>query len=164
MFIRNPLPIVALLFTVVLVSTTAARTETSAPTAAFVVIVHKSTSTETLSLKQLRFFYLGEIRQWPDHRRVVLIQRDPSSDGFKQLLEVVVRMSAAEYRRFQMNTEFRGDEPLTLKTLNSPESACNFVFNVPGALGIVESVALFSAACKERVKFVPITDLRSGGR
>ena len=123
---------------------------------AVVAVVHKSNPVTALSAAQLRLLYIGEVRQWPDHRRVTLVQSDPDSSAFRGLLQIVLQMTAADYNRFALNLEFRGAEQLPLKTLHTTEAACNFVFNVPGAVGVVDPSALSSPACKDRVRILPV--------
>ena len=128
------------------------------PGTSLVTVVHKSNLVASLSANQLRALYLGETTQWSDHKRVILVRREPSSAAFGAVLLKVLKMSAAEYRRFIISLEFRGDEPLSLKTLNSNEAACNFVFNVPSAVAVLDQSALSDPGCS-RVKTLPVLGL-----
>jgi D-amino peptidase len=45
-----------------------------------------------------------------------------------------------------------GQKPAVIKTLRSDEVACTFVFNVPGAIGLISDQSLSLASCHEQVK------------
>src|SRR5580698_8772424 len=88
-------------------------------TGGMVVIVNKANTTESLSMAQLRKLILGDVRTWPDNKPVMLVSRELSSDVFKCTLSSIVRMNDAEYRRYILSSEFRGAEPLAVRTVNS---------------------------------------------
>ena len=106
------------------------------------VVVNKASSTDSLSPAQLRRILLGEIRNWPDHKPVVLVSRDTSSEVGKCVLSQVTRMSDAEYHRYLLSVEFRGGEAVNIKTSDSAQAAAKLVTGSPGAVAVVESSAL----------------------
>jgi hypothetical protein len=59
----------------------------------------------------------------------------------------LLNTTPGEYRRHLQNIEYRGEAPVSIKILNSDEAACQFVFNVPSAVAIVETGSLAAAAC-----------------
>ena len=124
------------------------ETHSANATLPLAVVVHKSNPTENLSVSQLRRLFLGTVREWPSHKRVILVHRDAISPVFQALLRTVLHMTAPEYQRHALNLEFRGEEPLSIKILNSNEAACKFVFNVPGAVGIIDAAAILNDQVK----------------
>lgn len=125
-----------------------------------VVVVNKANSTESLSMAQLRKLMLGDVRNWPDHKPVTLVARDFSSKTFECALAAVVRQSVPDYRRYVMNAEFRGDEPIAIQTADSAASAARIVASYQGAIAIVESSALNGIA--NAVKVVKVNGKAPG--
>jgi ABC-type phosphate transport system substrate-binding protein len=123
----------------------------SAPVLA--VVVNKTNPIENLSQSQLRKILLGEVTQFPgvDHRKVVLVHRDPESEIYRQMLLRVLRMTPAEYQRYLLAIVFRGADPIMIKTLNSDDTAAKFVFNVPNALAVIAAAPASAAAQMVRI-------------
>ena len=123
----------------------------SAPVLA--VVVNKTNPIENLSQSQLRKILLGEVTQFPgvDHRKVVLVHRDPESEVYRQMLLRVLRMTPAEYQRYLLAIVFRGADPIMIKTLNSDDTAAKFVFNVPNALAVIAAAPASAAAQMIRI-------------
>lgn len=103
------------------------------------VIVNKANSVESLSMAQLRRLVLGDVRTWQDRKPVNLIARDQSTKTFECMISTIVRQSVAEYRRYIINAEFRGDEPMVIQTAESDGAAAKLVAKYPGALAVVEA-------------------------
>jgi len=103
------------------------------------VIVNTANPTESLSVSQLRKLILGDVRTWPDKKAVVLVSRETSSELFKCVLSSIVRMSDAEYNRYIVGAEFRGADPLAVKTVNSDAGAGKIVASIPGSLMVVDA-------------------------
>ena len=114
-------------------------------------MVNKANATEGLSMAQLRRLLLGDLRNWPDKKQVSLVAPDPQSEAFKCVLSAVVRMSQAEYRRYIANAEFRGEEPVQLRTASTGPAAAKAVSSSAGSIAIVESGILPSIAPAVRV-------------
>lgn len=142
----------------VLLMSTAARAQ-CAP-GSLMVVVNKANSTDSLSMAQLRKLMLGDVRGWPDRKPVTLVARDFSSKTFECALAAVVRQSVPDYRRYVMNAEFRGDEPIAIQTADSAASAARIVASYQGAIAIVESSALNGIA--NAVKVVKVNGKAPG--
>ena len=108
------------------------------------VVVNKSNLTESLSVAQLRRLLLGDVRTWPDKKAVTLISREASSDVFKCVLSSIVRMSEAEYRRYIVNAEFRGGDPLAVQAVNSGAGAA-------GSIAVIQASDLPAIGANVRV-------------
>jgi len=115
--------------------------------ASFAVVEHRSNPVRELRFSELRAYFTGTATQWPDGSKVVLVERDPRSPAFQFLIDRLVKMSPRDYRRGLMNIEYRGETPVTLKILNTEGAACKFVFNVPGAIALIETDSLATAEC-----------------
>jgi hypothetical protein len=121
------------------------------PSNGLAVVVNKDNATEGLSMAQLRRLLLGDMRNWPDKKKVSLVVPDPQSAAFKCLLSAVVRMTDVEYRRFIASVQFRGEEPVDLHSASSGPAAGKMVSGSPGALAIVETSALPAISSSVRV-------------
>jgi ABC-type phosphate transport system substrate-binding protein len=121
------------------------------PANGLAVVVNKDNATEGLSMAQLRRLLLGDMRNWPDKKKVSLVAPDPQSAAFKCLLSAVVRMTDVEYRRFIASVQFRGEEPVDLHSANSGAMAAKMVSSSPGALAIVETGSLPAISSSVRV-------------
>jgi hypothetical protein len=101
------------------------------------VVVPKSNPTDGISMAQLRKLVMGDAHTWPDKSKVVLVTTDTEGAVFKCLLSQAVRMSLPEYRKYLLNAEFRGDEPLQIRTVDSPATAVKSVSGSAGSFSIV---------------------------
>ena len=115
------------------------------------VIVNKANTTESLSMAQLRKLILGDVRTWPDKQPVMLVSREQSSDVFKCILSAIVRMNDAEYHRYILSTEFRGGDPLAVRTVNSGVIAAKTIAALGGAMAVVPASELTALAGTVRV-------------
>ena len=106
------------------------------------VVVPKNNATDGLSMAQLRKLVLGDVHTWPDKSSVTLVATDQESPVFKCLLSTVVRMSLAEYKKYLLSAEFRGDEPLRSKTVDSSPTAVKTVASFTGGISVVEANSL----------------------
>ncbi len=118
------------------------------PAAAFAAVVHPSNATRDLLLRDLTSLFEGANRQWPNRSGVVLVERDAGSAPFRYLMGRLLNTTPGEYKRSLQNIEYRGESPVSVKILNSDAAACQFVFNVPSAIAIVETGSLTLAACR----------------
>jgi ABC-type phosphate transport system substrate-binding protein len=115
------------------------------------VIVNRSNSTESMSMAQLRKLMLGDVRNWPDKKAVTVVARESSSKVSQTVLSSVVRLSEAEYRRYIMNAEFRGDDAMTVQTANSDLNAAKSVAASNGSIAFVEVGAVPAIASLVKV-------------
>jgi ABC-type phosphate transport system substrate-binding protein len=106
------------------------------------VIVNKGNTTESLSVAQLRRLILGDVRTWPDKKPVMLVSREASSDVFKCVLSSIVRMSDAEYHRYIVGSEFRGGDPLAVRTVSSGEVAAKVISGLAGSIAVIPASEL----------------------
>lgn len=118
------------------------------------VVVNKANPVESLSMSQLRKLILGDVRNWPNNKGVSLVARDPSSQVFQCELSSIVRLSVAEYHRYVISAEFRGDEPMAIQTVDSDAAALRSVGNAPGGLAIIQANSAAAAGASVKVVHV----------
>lgn len=118
------------------------------PPHTFAAVVHQSNATHNLRFNELVSTFEGSTREWPNSSRVVLVERDAGSAPFRYLMGRLLNTTRGEYKRSLQNIEYRGEAPVSIKVLNSDAAACQFVFNVPAAIAIVETESLALPACK----------------
>ena len=119
------------------------------PARAFAAVVHQSNPTRDIRLRDLTSLFGGTSRHWPNNSAVVLVERDAGSAPFRYLMERLLNTTPGEYKRSLQNIEYRGETPLAIKVLNSDQAACQFVFNVPPAIAIIESASIGAPACSQ---------------
>jgi ABC-type phosphate transport system substrate-binding protein len=134
-----------------LLAITVAAAKAECVTGGLAVVVNKTNLTESLSVAQLRRLLLGDVRTWPDKKAVTLISREASSDVFKCVLSSIVRMSEAEYRRYIVNAEFRGGDPLAVQAVNSGAGAAKIISGAAGSIAVVQASDLPGIAGTVRV-------------
>lgn len=117
-----------------------ARAECAAGT--LVIIVNPANPVESVSMAQLRKLMLGDVPNWPDHKSVALVHRAGSSPVFKCMLSQVLRLTDAEYKRYQLNAQFRGEQQVVPRVSDSGQSAANLVAGLPGGIALIEADAL----------------------
>jgi hypothetical protein len=113
----------------------------------FAAVVHQSNPTHNLRFRDLVQLFQGANREWPTSSAVVLVERDAGSAPFRYLMGRLLNTTPGEYKRSLQNIEYRGEAPVSIKILNSDAAACQFVFNVPSAIAIVETASLALAPC-----------------
>jgi hypothetical protein len=116
-----------------------------------VVIVNKASTVESLSMAQLRKVMLGDVRTWPDRKPVMVVSREPSSPAAQCVLSKVVRLSDAEYHRYIMSAEFRGDEAMVVQTINSDLTIGRFIAGTTSAVAVVQASSLPAIASSVKV-------------
>jgi hypothetical protein len=117
------------------------------PAPTFAAVVHQSNPTHNLRFRDLVLLFQGASREWPSSSAVVLVERDAGSAPFRFLMGRLLNTTPGEYKRSLQNIEYRGEAPVSIKTLNSDAAACQFVFNVPSAIAIIEAGSLALPAC-----------------
>ena len=117
------------------------------PALGFAAVVHPNNPARDLRLRELASLFEGMNRQWPNHSPVILVERDSGSAPYRYLMLHLLNTTAVEYKRSLRNVEYRGEAPVPVKVLNSDAAACQFVYNVPTAIAIVEARSLSTQAC-----------------
>ncbi len=124
------------------------------------IVVPKNNPTDGLSMAQLRKLVLGDVHTWPDKSNVTLISTDQESTIFKCLLSTVVRMSLPEYKKYLLSAEFRGDEALRSKTVDTGVTALKTVATFTGAIAVVDTGSV--GALAGTVKVLSINGKKPG--
>jgi hypothetical protein len=134
----------------------------SAPNMPLVVVVHKSSAFDDIPSGLLRKILSGELLEWPDSRKVVLVQQPPESSVYQRTLILALHTDLPAYKRHLIQVEFQGKEMPLIKMLSSDELVVKFVGNVPGAVAVVEGASV--AAGAPRVKVMRIDGKMPGER
>jgi hypothetical protein len=114
------------------------------------VVVNPANPIETLSPTQLRKLMMGDVKTWPGGKPVTLVI-NPGSAVFKCVLSAIVRMSDGEYSKYLIGAEFRGEQPVPVKVVDSPASAGRAVAAGVGGLAVVDAAALATIAGSVKV-------------
>ena len=127
--------------------------DTDTPSAV-VAVAHKSCTTDNLSSDDLRKMLLGDIRTWPDASRIILIEQPDDSSVQQRILRMLLRTDPAGYKRQLLAAQFQGKELPIIKTLSTDDNAIKFVWNLPGAIALVNAAA--AGVNSSRVKVLRI--------
>ena len=136
---------------IILILAGCACADAQCPAGSLAVIVNKSNPTDSLSMAQLRRILIGDVRAWPDHKSLAMVARDASSKVSQCALSNIVRMNDAEYRRYLMSAEFRGDDAMAIQTVDSDGSAARVIAGSAGAIAIVDLSSLPSISGSVKV-------------
>jgi ABC-type phosphate transport system substrate-binding protein len=129
--------------------TVAARTPASDPPATAVaaaartplaVIVNRNNPVNGLGRAELRALFLGERTTWSHGRRVTVLLREPGQPERAAALQLIYGMSEADLTRHFLHQTFNTGSAGAPRTLATAEGVKRFVFNVPGAIGVVRLV------------------------
>ena len=118
------------------------------------VVVHKSSTVDRISAADLRKMLTGELRAWPDARPIVVIQQPGGNATQQRMLQALLRTTPAGYNRHLLQVQFQGRAMPVIRVLNSDTNAIAFVWNVPGAISIVNADS--AAAGASHVKIIKI--------
>jgi hypothetical protein len=110
------------------------------------VVVHRSSSVDNLSTATLRKMLQGDLRAWPDSKRVAVVEQPETSATQQKALLLLLKTTPAAYTRQLLKTQFQGKELPTIIIVNSDLTAVKFVWNVPGTIAIVDGSAAMRAA------------------
>jgi hypothetical protein len=124
------------------------------------VVVPKTSSTDSLSMAQLRKLVIGDVHTWPDKSKVTLISVSQDGAVFQCLLTTVARMTTPEYRKYLLSAEFRGDEPMRTRAMESTTSVFRIVAGAAGSFSVVEASSI--EALGGSVKVVSINGKKPG--
>lgn len=148
----------SLLFSALAVTRTSGG-EVSSP--ALAVVVHKSSPLEGITSGMLRKILDGDMWEWEDSRRVVLVQQLPESPIYQLALRLVLHTDPKTYQRRLIQSEFQGKDLPLIKTLSSDAMVLKFVGNVPGAIAVVDGAL---AGITSRTKVLRIDGKLPGDR
>lgn len=152
--IRIPILILACL------GSAAAPTSVDSAHGSFAAVVNRANPASALRVADLRALYSGSVHRWEDGSEVVLVTGAEESAARRFLLEKVLHVSAADFHRRLASLDSADPRSVILKVLNTDGAACDFVFNVPGAVALVEKAALAEPGCRE----LKVVDVESGKR
>ncbi len=112
----------------------------AAPAAArtpLAVIVNRSNPIDAIGRRELRALFLGEKTTWPHGRRVTPVLRAPGHPERTAALRLIFGMSEDDLARHVIHQAFNGGGAGGPRALATADGVKRFVFNVPGAIGVV---------------------------
>jgi hypothetical protein len=118
---------------------------------ALAAIVHKASAVDNISASDLRRMLTGELRVWPDASAMVLIQQPDENPSQQKMLQLLLKTTPAGYNRQLLQIQFQGRQLPAIRILNSDANAIAFVWNVPGAISIVDAGAAAASAAHVKV-------------
>ena len=101
------------------------------------VIVNRSNPIVSVGRRELRALFLGDRTTWTNGRRVTLALREPGQPERAAALRLIYGMSEADLTRHFLHQTFTGNTSAGPRTLATADGVKRFVFNVPGAIGLV---------------------------
>ena len=166
MMLTRLIPVVALIVAARILGADAgayvSTAEAPAPTAAIAqshlaVIVNRANPVASISRRELRAIFLGEQTSWQHGRRTTTALREPGQPERMAALRLIYGMSEADLSRYFLHRAFTGGSAAGPRTLSTAEGVKRFVFNVPGAIGIVRLADL-----DDTVKAIKVDDAAPG--
>jgi phosphate transport system substrate-binding protein len=121
------------------------------------VIVNRANPVASISRRELRAIFLGEQTSWQHGRRTTPALREPGQPERTAALRLIYGMSEADLSRYFLHRTFMGGSAAGPRTLATAEGVKRFVFNVPGAIGIVRLADL-----DDTVKAIKVDDAAPG--
>jgi hypothetical protein len=101
------------------------------------VIVNRSNPVDAVARNELRTLFLGERPTWPHGRRVTLVLREPGQPERAAALQLIYGMSEDDVTRHFVHQTCTGGTATGPRALATAEGVKRFVFNVPGAIGVI---------------------------
>jgi len=123
------------------------------PARPLAVVVHKSSPVDNISTGELSRMLDGDRRIWIDSSPIVLVQQPDDSPVQKLMLKLLLKTTPAGYNRQLLQVQFQGKPLPAIRILNSDSNAIAFVWNVPGAVSIVDAAA---AATSTHIKILKV--------
>jgi ABC-type phosphate transport system substrate-binding protein len=148
----------ALLALVGFVSASWSAGEAAAPTQPLAVVVNKSNPVSDLSFADLRAIFMGRRAKWPNGRRVTIALLDPGQPERDAVLGQIYRMTEPEVTRLFLHATFTGEQLALPRSLANPAGVRRFVFNVPGAIGVVAQSDLDDTVKVVRIDGLALAD------
>jgi ABC-type phosphate transport system substrate-binding protein len=145
------LTLAGLCFAVISAGSAAGSAKDSPAQGPLAVIVHKSSAVENISISDLRKMLTGDLRGWPDSSPVVVIQQPDESATQQRVLRLLLKTTPAAYNRQLLQIQFQGRQMPVIRVLNSDANAIGFVWNVPGAISIVDAAAATASSSHVKV-------------
>jgi hypothetical protein len=129
----------------------------NAPAGDIAVVVNPRTPVDSLSLGDLRRYFLGERQFWSDRSRVTLLVLPEGSPARDVALRVVYRMGEGDYRQYWVAKIFRAEVATGPKIVYTVEQGRRIVAATPGAVLLLPADAVDGS-----VKVVRIDGHRPG--
>jgi ABC-type phosphate transport system substrate-binding protein len=125
---------------------------------AVAIIVNKSNPVESLTLGELREFFLAERSHWPTKQRVRVAMVAAGRPERQVLLRTVCNMSREQdFQAYFLRAKFSEQTLEQPREFNSAPDVIRFISNIPGAIGFVRADEVDPS-----VKVIRVEDLTPG--
>jgi ABC-type phosphate transport system substrate-binding protein len=111
---------------------------TSAGAEELLIIANPSVNLATpLTLNEIAAFYLLRATSWPDGRRIVPVNREPTSEVRTKFTVIVLQQDKASLVTYWNNMHFMGQLPPVVQ--ESEQAMLAFIQKVPGSVGYISA-------------------------
>jgi ABC-type phosphate transport system substrate-binding protein len=111
---------------------------TSADAEELLIIANPSVNLATpLTLNEIAAFYLLRATSWPDGRRIVPVNREPTSEVRTKFTVIVLQQDKASLVTYWNNMHFMGKLPPVVQ--ESEQAMLAFIQKVPGSVGYISA-------------------------
>jgi hypothetical protein len=108
----------------------------------FVLVVNRNNPVDTVTAAQLRNMVFAAQTKWASGRRTTVVLLDPGSIERRLFAWACCRLSPAEFEKALLQSVFVGETVGGPKVVSSATAVKKFVFNVPGAIGVIDAADL----------------------
>jgi hypothetical protein len=105
----------------------------------FVLVVNRNNPVETVTAAQLRNMVFAAQTKWASGRRATVVLLDSGSIERRLFAWACCRLSPAEFDKALLQSVFVGETVGGPKVVSSATAVKKFVFNVPGAIGVIDA-------------------------
>ena len=106
------------------------------------VIAHPEVPVDSVSLPELRRMLLGDREFWTAGQRITLLIRAPVARERDAAVQMVCKMTEAQFRQHWIGKVFRAQTPSGPKIVYSVDMALDQVAHTPGAITFVAAGAV----------------------
>lgn len=104
------------------------------------IIVNKANPTDSLSLSELREYFLAERSHWANGGgKVRIVMREPGQAEREAVLHLIYNMNEKGFTSYFLEKKFRGEVLEEPRQQSSTPDVIKFISYVPGALGYVRA-------------------------
>ena len=117
----------------------AAGVPTSPESTPVAIVVRPDLPVDNLSFAELRRLMLGDRQFWSSNLKVTLLVRAPRAHERDVILNLIYKMSEAQFRQYWIAKVFRAEASSSPRIVYSNEMATEMVAEIPGAVAFVEA-------------------------
>lgn len=116
------------------------------------IIVNAKNSINTLTILEIRKYFLKELQNWPGGEKVRSVDRVGSIPERKTFLEKVIKLSDSQLEQFWVSKRYEKGVPVPPK-LHSDQEVIEYVLSFEGGIGYINSKSI-GPAHRSQIKTV----------